>query len=704
MLNRTWLCVGLAIVLLVCSTRASGQPSNVRAWYAQGQVFVVWEFPAPPAAPTDTVEIYASVAAQPDVSLMTRVGRLFHPEYTGLRLQALVPVARLGVPTPGGGVYRLAANEGVFAYTPRAAGALFFAVVDTGSSAVAAGNSAATAFNYDPVLEPVRPHPQLVGVTPGGNAYTAYVVWADGRDDYTNARPDVPVLADADKNGVPHVFTVSRPTGGAVATPAPCVVALHGGGGEYQLFLPGVPARANVSLGMIDGIVVTPDDSVYAASGGVLDRTNTSWFGYAPEFNPFALVQTEPPPTATVVNFTSRRVAWILDWLAGPGSPAPIDTDRVAIVGHSGGGRGASVISRQFPQRFCAAVLYTPASSLLGDVGAGGQVNYLRGGWDQNLATNLIGPAGLPVSVTEAFTLNTRIDAGQRDFPPTTVFYGKRDTEGPAAWTPSQRAVCDALNDSAMGFAVSWDEREHGVEKWNTEENDATDGFAGPWPDIGQWVAPIKTRRTAAQTLVEEHRAGRTYPGFSNVDADALTPGRQPDPGPGDPDLGDRWGTWGGYLAFDGATLTDTPSRWGATIYLTALSATAIDNSPFLSVTTDVTVRRPGQFRPPEGRTVRWGLTDATTGAVLAAGPAVVGPEGLVTISGLTVPRDPIRVRLSIGACAADFDSSGVVTVADIFAYLTAWFAFEPTAEMDGLPGVTVADIFAFLSLWFARC
>ncbi len=56
------------------------------------------------------------------------------------------------------------------------------------------------------------------------------------------------------------------------------------------------------------------------------------------------------------------------------------------------------------------------------------------------------------------------------------------------------------------------------------------------------------------------------------------------------------------------------------------------------------------------------------------------------------------------GGCAADFDGNGTRDVADIFAYLSAWFAQNIRADMDGVPGVAVPDIFFFLSLWFAGC
>ncbi|MDX2199692.1 MAG: hypothetical protein SF069_12070 [Phycisphaerae bacterium] len=695
---------------------AQAQPTNVRAWYAAGQVFVVWQFPAAPANPTDTVEIYASAAAQVNVAAMTRVGRLFFPEYTGARLKALQPNARLQIPTPAGGTYRLAVNEGVFAYSPRAAGNLFFAVVDTGSVAVNALNSASTLFSYDPVNDPIRPHLQFVGNTPAGHSYRALVVWAEGRDDYDNARPDIPVLADADKNGVPHVFTITEPIAGVPAGPLACLVALHGGEGEYQLFRPGVPARANLSLPLNNGIVVTPDDSIYARVENTLERSNTAWFGYTPEFDPFdALPRTTPADTAVVVNFTSRRIFWFLDWLLRPNSPYIVDPHRVAIVGHSGGGRGTSTLTRQQPERFCAAVCYTPASFL--SLQDDGQVNYLRGNWDQNLETNLIGPGNTALGTIDVFTMHTRLSTTERDIPLTRVVYGKRDELGAAGWSPDQRGVCDLLNDSRLGFMIFWDEREHGVDLWSTEENDATDDPAhtDPWPDIGQWVAPVRTVRQSGQYLVDTYRNNQSYPGAFNADADALLVGRQPDPGPGDPDLGDPWGTWGGYLEWNTSTIVDMSDRWECTLFLTGLSATSIDNSPFAQITMDIIPRRPQQFLPTAGSTLCWYVVDDTSGALLQSGMAVVEADGVVAAPGIVVPIEPDAVRLVFCPCplVGDMNCDGVVTVGDISGFVlaltnpAAYTTAQPNCDIiaadanaDGV--ISVGDIAGFVALLVA--
>jgi hypothetical protein len=54
--------------------------------------------------------------------------------------------------------------------------------------------------------------------------------------------------------------------------------------------------------------------------------------------------------------------------------------------------------------------------------------------------------------------------------------------------------------------------------------------------------------------------------------------------------------------------------------------------------------------------------------------------------------------------CPADFDGNGSAEVADIFAFLSAWFAGSASADFDENGQVQVNDIFAFLSAWFAGC
>jgi hypothetical protein len=63
-----------------------------------------------------------------------------------------------------------------------------------------------------------------------------------------------------------------------------------------------------------------------------------------------------------------------------------------------------------------------------------------------------------------------------------------------------------------------------------------------------------------------------------------------------------------------------------------------------------------------------------------------------------------ISSEATYSTCPPDFNCSGSVEVQDIFDFLDAWFAGDPSADFNGLDGVQIQDIFDFLNAWFAGC
>ncbi len=122
-----------------------------------------------------------------------------------------------------------------------------------------------------------------------------------------------------------------------------------------------------------------------------------------------------------------------------------------------------------------------------------------------------------------------------------------------------------------------------------------------------------------------------------------------------------------------------------------------------------ITWSAPEPFVGPNGdnaNALRWGTMynfrfDAST-APTAAG-------GRVVSIGLFKPGTPTSVSAALigpgSACgAADFDGVNGITVQDIFAYLSAFFAGDPRADFNHFGGIGVQDIFDFLAAWFAGC
>jgi len=644
-----------AAMVLAVATSASAQ-TNVRAWSAAGQVFVVWRVDA--TAPL-TYDVYRSNTPVTSTAQATLAGRVFEPEWEGARLKLVSGSATWRIPAAAGGTYQLAANEGLFVYTPRAGANEYFAVVKNGITAISTTNrtTAPVAVAFDPVNAPVTCHLQLSGTTTRGYPYRTYAMWVDGRDDPNDARPDFPVMANAAKHGAPHVFSVFEPLAGLPSGPFPAVICLHGGGqvGSHWQWAPESVHYANTEATPVGGITVAMDDRLFISTNGVvnLDRP-TNWFGWWPGMNP--TTNGVPPNNAVVVPYTMRRLMWTMDWLQTR-SPYAVDPQRTAIMGNSMGGAGTLLLSRWRPERFSAATAFVP-QHYTPETG-----QRLFGSPTQNLATTELGPTGLPLRVNDFFDPAVRLSPGQRDYCLTRIFRGRRDEA--VEWGPLTIGLFNSMTAARWGTHLYWDNRDHTASDWTTDDPQ------NPGVDIGEWVSPIRTQRSGAPYQAR-FRASQSYPGFFNDDQNAISPGRQPTLGNGSPDDGTPWGTWGGYFDWDVDTIFDTPTGWACSVFLVGQSAVSVDNFPGTTATTSVNIRKPRQFRPAPGASIAWALRDDRTDVVIQSGTSTAEAEGLIVITGLIIPKDPQRVRLEVRPASSDrpgdLNADGFINVDDLYA------------------------------------
>ena len=635
-----------AIAVLKDSVRSQ---SSVRAWNADGQVFVVWKTKTP--APL-TYNIYMSPNEVTSVSGATKIGSLFEPEWRGKRLTLAKPDASWTIPDGNGGTYRLAPDEGLFVYTPHDTATVYFYVSQFNETQLSEANRTSQPLfvRYNPATESVKCHAQFTGVTEQGFPYTVFAMWVDGRDDPNDGRPDIPVMANADKNGAPHVFAVFHPQNGLPAGPFPAVVCLHGGGqqGSYWAYAPNSGHYRNTGNAPVDGVTIAFDDRLFLASNGTVNEDRPSnWFGWHTGLNPINALN--PSANAVVVPYTLRRLMWTIDWLI-QSSSYKIDASRIAVMGNSMGGTGTLLLTRWKPERFSAATAFVPPH-YTPETGS-----RLFGNTQTNLKTTETGPGGVLLRVNDFFNPATRISADSRDYCLTRIYRGRCDEA--AEWGAQHIQLYNSLNNAGLGVHLYWDNRDHTASDWTT--NDAQT----PCPDIGQWVSPVRTLKSGV-AYQSRFRSDQSYPGFFNDDQKFDLAGRQPSIGNGNVNDGDAWGTWAGYYEWDVNTVSDSATYWASTLFLSGQSPVAVDNYPADSSRCDVSVLKPSRFKPAPGTWLQWRLIQLSDNKLLQSGMIQVDQTGKVTVSDLTLYKNPARTRLIIEYPGADLDGDGFTAMND---------------------------------------
>ena len=206
----------LSLLLLLTSVCLVPAQSNVRAHYAHGQVWVVWDVQeavltncVPTLTPTlsngvpvvlsnclpPTYAIYWSENPVTNTTTATLVGRLFEQEWSAAILRDNVN-ASFGVrptgfriPDGAGGYRTLATNVGVFVHTVRSNFAGHYVVRPFGATNVPAAWRAPLTNASFSLADPPTCHLQVRG-TNQGFPVEWWTIWADGDTNLAAPRPD----------------------------------------------------------------------------------------------------------------------------------------------------------------------------------------------------------------------------------------------------------------------------------------------------------------------------------------------------------------------------------------------------------------------------------------------------------------------------------------------------------------------------------
>ncbi len=612
-LSAPSLLFGSLVFLLLAGQSAAQQ--SLTGWNRDGQTWLVWNDNLTFSG-AESVSIYRSSAPLTTLTQLQaaeRIGRLYPQDWKAARLNQSHPGATWTIPGASGAPLALLSSRGLFVYTPHEAVPEYFAVVKTENVLTGPFTSTGPIVQS---LDPVVSHLQKSGFD-AGHPYEIRALWVDGRADHDSGRADFPVMESASGNGTAHLYSVFEPTIGLPAAPMPGVVFLHGGGGSYWNFRPSTSAAHQMVQHVENGLYVTPDSHMYLRVGSNVVSNTAGWFGHCDDYDRFEDITVEPPAGTLVVNYTQRRLNWILDWLQ---TTRDVDPQRTSMAGLSGGGRGTHLFARVYPERLSTSLSYVMPTNVMNADGRA-----LFGTFAQNLATTVPGAIGF-YDLYLPTTLYATVDLPYQRF-----VDGTTDTQ--ALWD-GKPPTYDALNAWRMGAAIWWDERGH------------TASSPTGWVGAHFNGSP----KFGAQYLTR-YRNDQSFPAIHDVDHNLAFPQQQPDPGdPVLPANGSPWGSWGGWFDWDTSSIVDTVDAWSCELWLETTAAFPADNAPLPSARASVTLRRLQSFAlaPHEPALVEFALANAPF-TVVFAGAVQADASGVLTIPNLQF--GPAHVRLSVERC-----------------------------------------------------
>ena len=605
--------------------------TNIRAWQADGQVWVVWEFGQ---VTTNVFSIFKATSPSIHTADWEHVGSIY-PEHSvpyPIRSHLNLDGQTWRIPDGNNGIYELKPNEGLFVETIRQGENNHYAVLsctlDDCQDLISTEHiSENLSLSYEPTGQ-IKPHLQHEETFGLQQKILIYTLWVEGRQDHRDGLPNFPIMGNAYTNGWPHYFAIWTGVNASLNEPSPAINWLHGGSGNFAQYLSG--KRKEINIEPDQGIVIAHHDDFYRYLMGnrVIDESNSWWYGWAKNHNPFDANHSGPENSDTLVNYTQRRIKWINDWLI---SKNIIDSNRISIQGYSVGSAGAFGMMKQYPEFFSSGSLFNCGQQGPDQASFG---SFLLGTREQNLPTNLKDKHGNVLHIHDLYGLE--IFTAHSDMPLISSWHGKNDINPTMGWDKEFLNAVKQAKSQGMGYQLFWDERAHPIQNlmthWSNGPNDADQ------------TAKDDTKHH------ERYRNDRSYPVFYNYQVYDV---HHSDPGNGQTGTGnnngDDWGTWGGYHEFDLETLIDKVDAWSCTYYLSGVNAREIDqySGPEDCIQSDFTLRRPQNFKLAPLEPFDWQVTDGS-GEIRASGNAIADQEGRAVLKGLTACKDPQKLTIEL--------------------------------------------------------
>ncbi|MBI4470935.1 MAG: DNRLRE domain-containing protein [Acidobacteria bacterium] len=557
------------------------QVSGLRAQSNGGQTFITWQEVAS-TDPETGYRVYRHTMPITTDNLATAELLAEAPQGSATFSRLNENGGRLSTPFSGG---PLPDQTGLYVYTVESDGPHFYAVTSVvrgnENRAIGPSNSAGPEVEKVSLVSPVLQFMEDPVPSASGNRQV-FIVWL-GRFDPTGRLAD---YGYTNRRSVPYIFRIITPEVWNPALPYPLLVFFHYFSDSY------VGGGQNAAQ---PRFVLTADDfdplitaNLYGAS---------IWLGYNSNYG------TRTAPTeGVVVNYTERRVDWIVDWVMNRSGVFKIDPSRVYMKGGSMGGAAQWGYGIRRQNLFVAGQNAVPGVNLTFDPD---RRHYPLWGYESSIRTS----DGVP--------LNERVNAGAyataepgADFPIMLMFVRRGDEAIPWGQMPTFFSSMDASRH--LGGILYWTQGDH---------------VNGPSPHevFSEWSSEEEYDDWIYQFVLNQ-----SYPAISRFSLND-------EPGDGEPANGDPLGGFNRFPRWDTATIVDTLGRWELTVRLHPAA-------PVPTAMADITPRRLQALDHKPGTSYTWENRQEPAGALIQTGALVADSNGLITLPGVVLSKAGNRI------------------------------------------------------------
>ena len=560
------------------------QVSGIQAQYRDGQTFITWSEIAS-SDPETTYRIYRHTSAITSDNLGSAELLDEVPQDSAAFSRLAENSGRLSTPFSGG---PLPNGTGLYVYTVESSGARYYAVTTVvrgnENRTVGAGNSAGPVTETVTQTSPVLQYREFADPLASGNRHI-YIAWL-GRFDPTSRYSN---YGYANRRSVPYIFRVTTPEMWNPANNYPLLVCFHYFSDSYFCGGHSVPEPGR--------FVLAGDDYDPLITANLYGHS--MWYGINSNYG-----TRRAPTDGIVVNYTERRMDWIVDWVLNRSGTFKIDSNRVYMKGGSMGGAAQWAYGIRHPNIFAAGETAVPAVNLNYDPN---QRHFSLWGYESSIMTS------------DGVAVSTRVNAGAyaaaqpgADFPLMLMFARKWDDAIPWAQMPP---FFSAMDDSRhIGGLLYWLQGNH-----VSGENP---------PDVfSEWSS-----QQEYDDWIYQFVRNQSYPAFSRFSHNG-------NPGNGDPANGDLRGGFNRFPRWDTSTVVDTATRWEMTLRLHSAASVS-------SATADVTPRRLQSLNHLPGASYNWENRQQPTNTVIQSGTIVADASGLITLPSFTLTKDGNRITV----------------------------------------------------------